>query len=175
MARSSVVPTLISVSANTCTHPKARDGRPVCHYESPEPGPEWPLAVWSCWWMAVNVNKPPLNLKPEADPELADISDIEPEQEHEVLPEISSRAEPPREAEPQPTDTSDAMVEPEQPAEPELDVLPEPQTQPEPDPQPEPEIEHGTVEGFKNGCQCRECRLAMRDQLKAWRKELARK
>ena len=163
MARSSVVSTFSSVSANSCTHPKGMDGRAVCHHKSPQPGREWPLAVWSCWWMAVQTNKPPLGVRPEVD----DYSDLESEVELEVLSDVGSETEPhyELEAESQPADTSGPIEEPES------EVLPE---SPLP-PQPKAEEEHGTVERFKSGCQCRECRLAMSRQLKEWRKELGKK
>ena len=30
----------------------------VCAPDREEPGPEWPLQVWSCWWLAVQVANP---------------------------------------------------------------------------------------------------------------------
>lgn len=155
-----MAPTLSDVSVNSCKHPEGPDGRPVCHYESPEPGREWPLAVWSCWWMAVQVNKPPLGVGSEVDDEL--------EVELKVLSDVGSETELPHEheAEPQPADTSYPIDEP------------EPEVQPESPPQSEAEAdeaEHGTVERFKSGCMCRECRYAMIDQLGKWRKQLAKK
>ena len=42
---------------NACPHPHD-DGGVVCDPQRPEPGDEWPLRVWSCWWLHRNLTGP---------------------------------------------------------------------------------------------------------------------
>jgi hypothetical protein len=65
------------------------------------------------------------------------------------------------------------VVEREWPAD--LDALVAEQLRSEGRGKPLKPIEHGTRYGYSRGCRCAECRRAMRDSCRAWRKDQAEK
>ena len=53
---------------NACPHPWDDTGR-VCDPERAEPGEEWELRVWSCWWVAKACKGPAFTDKMRERPE----------------------------------------------------------------------------------------------------------